>query len=115
MDATPARVAEAAERGAGVGVKKRAGRLPMLDGLRAISILLVVFSHLQATRGFPAFTSVNRAVGDLGELGVRVFFVISGFLITHLLLEEKRHAVAAFDELMAQRVGECPGFGQKSA
>ncbi len=71
-------------------VGTRVRRLPMLDGLRAISVALVVFSHLQATRGFPTFAPLAPIVGDLGSLGVRVFFVFSGFLITHLLIEEER-------------------------
>ncbi len=63
-------------------------RIPSLDGLRAISILLVIASHLLGTRGFPVTARAVGAVGDFGYLGVRVFFVISGFLITSLLLAE---------------------------
>jgi peptidoglycan/LPS O-acetylase OafA/YrhL len=62
-------------------------RIPSLDGLRAISIVMVLFGHLAGTRGFP----VPLAVGNFfnsAELGVHVFFVISGFLITQLLLDE---------------------------
>jgi peptidoglycan/LPS O-acetylase OafA/YrhL len=62
-------------------------RIPSLDGLRAISIALVLVGHLAGTRGFPLTQSSVRAL-DLGALGVRVFFVISGFLITSLLLSE---------------------------
>jgi peptidoglycan/LPS O-acetylase OafA/YrhL len=62
-------------------------RIPSLDGLRAVSIGMVVFSHLAGTRGFPISTKVANIL-PLGELGVRVFFVISGFLITNLLLDE---------------------------
>ncbi|MEJ6488474.1 acyltransferase family protein [Leucobacter sp. USCH14] len=56
----------------------RAGRLGGLDGLRAIAVGLVLCYHL-----FP---------GSLpgGFLGVDVFFAISGFLITTLLLREHR-------------------------
>jgi peptidoglycan/LPS O-acetylase OafA/YrhL len=64
------------------------GRIRSLDGLRAASIVLVLLAHLGGTRGFFARQAVSHA-GDLGNLGVRVFFVISGFLITHLLLVEK--------------------------
>ena len=60
-------------------------RIPSLDGLRAISISFVLFAHLAGTRGFPLPVSVGTT---LGELGVRVFFVISGFLVTCLLLGE---------------------------
>jgi peptidoglycan/LPS O-acetylase OafA/YrhL len=50
--------------------------LPVLDGLRAISILLVVFSHADLGNIVP------------GGLGVTVFFVISGFLITRQMIAE---------------------------
>jgi peptidoglycan/LPS O-acetylase OafA/YrhL len=62
-------------------------RIPSLDGLRAISIGLVLLGHLAGTQFFP----LSEAIGyhlNLAELGVRVFFVISGFLITGLLLDE---------------------------
>ena len=62
-------------------------RIASLDGLRAVSIALVLFSHLVGTDYFPLPVEVGRFFG-LGELGVRVFFVISGFLITNLLLQE---------------------------
>jgi peptidoglycan/LPS O-acetylase OafA/YrhL len=60
--------------------------LPSLDGLRAISISLVLLGHLSRTRNF---TSVDLGVGDYSHLGVVVFFVISGFLITRLMLLER--------------------------
>lgn len=63
------------------------GRIPCLDGMRAISILGVAYAHAHATRGFPHIPGLSM-LGDLGNLGVRVFFVISGFLITFLLLKE---------------------------
>jgi peptidoglycan/LPS O-acetylase OafA/YrhL len=63
--------------------------LPGLDGLRALSIFLVFFSHAQGTAGFPPVPGWLWHAGDLGNLGVRVFFVISGFLITLLLLREE--------------------------
>lgn len=50
-------------------------RLPALDGLRAVAILLVVASHL-VSHGIP------------GGLGVTLFFFISGFIITRMLLNE---------------------------
>lgn len=66
-----------------------AGRIPSLDGLRAISILAVLFGHLIGTRNFVTTETWNGlGLGDLAHLGVRVFFVISGFLITSLLLQE---------------------------
>jgi peptidoglycan/LPS O-acetylase OafA/YrhL len=59
-------------------------RIPSLDGLRAISIACVLLAHLSGTRHF-----VRWDVFELyGNFGVRVFFVISGYLITSLLLKE---------------------------
>src|SRR5689334_14518048 len=68
------------------GVTSR--RLPSLDGFRAVSIGLVVIGHLAGSHGFLSFGVVGKA-GDLGNLGVRTFFVISGFLITGLLAAER--------------------------
>jgi peptidoglycan/LPS O-acetylase OafA/YrhL len=68
-------------------MNKDSKRIPSLDGLRAISIGLVILSHLFGTRGFFLPTWVGN-IFALGELGVRVFFVISGFLITSILIKE---------------------------
>jgi peptidoglycan/LPS O-acetylase OafA/YrhL len=60
-------------------------RIPSLDGFRAVSIILVLIAHSRLCVGFPAqFADVARH----GRIGVTVFFVISGFLITSLLLNE---------------------------
>lgn len=69
-------------------MSQAARRIPSLDGLRAISIALVIVSHLLGTRGFPVGPRAMGAIGDFGYLGVRVFFVISGYLITSLLFAE---------------------------
>ncbi|WP_248762427.1 acyltransferase family protein [Paenibacillus sp. ATY16] len=52
--------------------------MPGLDGLRAIAVFAVIAYHF----GWPAASG--------GLLGVGVFFVLSGYLITDLLLEERR-------------------------
>ncbi len=64
-------------------------KIPSLDGLRAVSIALVLFSHLLGTRGFPI--ALSTLLGAAGSFGVRIFFVISGLLITTLLLREHTH------------------------
>ncbi len=64
-----------------------AGKIPSLDGLRGIAIMLVLIGHLHATPNFPEL-GLEHLLGDYGLLGVRVFFVISGYLITTLLLRE---------------------------
>src|SRR5690348_1097885 len=61
-------------------------RVACLDGLRALSIALVLAGHLVGTRGFPRLDPVLFA--SLSMLGVRVFFVISGFLITTILFDQ---------------------------
>jgi peptidoglycan/LPS O-acetylase OafA/YrhL len=66
-------------------VSARGNHLPSLDGLRAISIVLVIIGHLSGTRGFG---KLDLGIGDYAHLGVVVFFVISGFLISSLLIGE---------------------------
>jgi peptidoglycan/LPS O-acetylase OafA/YrhL len=51
--------------------------LPALDGLRAVAVFTVMIYHYTDSRWVP------------GDLGVSLFFVISGFLITLLLLRER--------------------------
>ena len=55
--------------------------LPGLDGLRALSIIIVLAGHF--------FMNTNYRDTFVGSIGVDIFFVISGFLITSLLLKEK--------------------------
>jgi peptidoglycan/LPS O-acetylase OafA/YrhL len=66
---------------------------PNLTGLRAIAVLLVFFHHynqilnLFGHRGIPIYF-----LDSAGEIGVLLFFVLSGFLITNLLLHEEKIA-----------------------
>jgi len=57
------------------------------DSLRAISILMVMISHLLPA-GY-AFYETRLWIVVSGDTGVRIFFTLSGFLITSLLLKEK--------------------------
>lgn len=66
-----------------------------IDGLRAVAVLLVLLNHAQV----PFFSG--------GFLGVDVFFVISGYLITSILLREMGHGTfsyASFLERRARRI-----------
>ena len=60
----------------------RSSYLPSIDGLRALSIILVLGQHCRSTSAFPS--GLDALFGWIfdGNLGVRFFFVISGFLIT---------------------------------
>src|SRR5687767_11217120 len=57
---------------------------PVLDGLRALAILLVLFHHVPGSGGH-----LLEALHSNARYGVSVFFVISGFLISTLFLREK--------------------------
>ena len=66
-----------------------------IDGLRAIAVLLVILFHA----GFSAFSG--------GYVGVDVFFVISGYLITTIIindLERDRFSIIEFYERRARRI-----------
>lgn len=62
-------------------------RLQSIDGWRAVSILFVLIQHSVSKEGWPRVFK-NSAFEALGGVGVRFFFVISGFLITWLLIKE---------------------------
>lgn len=65
---------------------------PNLNGLRFIAALLVIIHHIEQIKyiyGMPNDFS-SSFVQIIGELGVILFFVLSGFLITYLLLEEEK-------------------------
>jgi peptidoglycan/LPS O-acetylase OafA/YrhL len=63
------------------------GRIPSLDGLRALAVLLVFYEHAMVTSGFPQVARLPRL--NPGPFGVQIFFVISGFLITTLMLRQQ--------------------------
>ncbi|MGE0269500.1 MAG: acyltransferase family protein [Candidatus Omnitrophota bacterium] len=70
---------------------------PFLDGLRALSIIWVISHHIlvffdPSALGKPWFIPV-LLYAKMGMLGVDMFFVISGFLITGLLLNDLENKV----------------------
>lgn len=99
----------------------REERNRMIDGWRGISVLLVIASHLKGYRFADHFAATSlkdilaasaidwpklgwnvilRILAPMGELGVAIFFVISGYLITRIMLGEAekrgRPSIAAF-------------------
>lgn len=66
------------------------GHLPALDGLRAIAVLMVVWHHAWGRREPATLVETGfRAVSETGWAGVDLFFVLSGFLITRILLRHR--------------------------
>jgi len=64
-------------------------RIKSLDGIRAISIFMVLLGHCADTIG-PVITDNNIfPFFANARLGVRIFFVISGYLITTILIKER--------------------------
>jgi peptidoglycan/LPS O-acetylase OafA/YrhL len=56
-------------------------KIPELDGLRGIAVVLVLIRHIPVS-------DMQNPIFPGGFLGVSIFFVLSGYLITRLLIEE---------------------------
>ena len=91
-----------------VSTKGHPRSIPSLDGLRAIAVLGVLAAHC----GIPQFVAwklasyhlglASRLIDvDWGDLGVSTFFVISGFLITTLLV--KKSALPSLSDFYTRR------------
>ena len=65
---------------------------PVIDGLRAVAIILVILFHASPSR-MPA-----------GFIGVDVFFVISGFLITRLIDAQVRAGEFSYIDFFTRRL-----------
>ncbi len=70
--------------------ERRAVRYAGLDGLRAFCIFLVFVEHANWTEGYPIWLrdALRTLPDSLGGFGVQAFFVISGFLITSILIRD---------------------------
>ncbi len=86
-------------------------KYPSINGLRAFSVILVVISHLSLQfdifEKLIAFKWIRPMTSFLrdGQLGVNIFFVISGFLITsRLLQEEKNYGSISLKNFFIRRV-----------
>ncbi len=65
---------------------------PALNGLRFWAALLVVIHHIEQTKMFFGYPHIFKIpfIDNIGSIGVSLFFVLSGFLITYLLLQEQK-------------------------
>lgn len=65
----------------------RRDHIPELDGLRGIAVLLVLWHHVNSP------TILPELPGWFGRFGVHLFFVLSGFLITRILMYNRQHGI----------------------
>ena len=65
---------------------------PELDGIRSIAIILVLFFHCRIIATPQSFSEkIYYKFAEVGWVGVDLFFVLSGFLITGILLDTIDH------------------------
>ena len=81
---------------------------PNLNGLRFIAAFLVIIHHIEQIKSFlkiDNYLEVIPFVGIIGKLGVVLFFVLSGFLITYLLLaEEQKYKKISIKKFYIRRI-----------
>jgi len=79
---------------------------PALDGLRGLAILLVIPHNLDAFDSNRSFEWLPAAISHIGWIGVQIFFVLSGFLITGQLLAARgtRNYLSSFFGRRALRI-----------
>lgn len=70
-------------------VRAEPGHIPALDGVRGIAVLLVLMNNLYPGEPHTFVDGVLYLVSNTGWTGVDLFFVLSGFLITGILLDTK--------------------------
>ncbi len=64
-------------------------RLPALDGLRAVAAVLVVLTHAAFLTGATTSAGLPGLLMGRGDLGVAIFFALSGFLLHHRMLHDQ--------------------------
>jgi peptidoglycan/LPS O-acetylase OafA/YrhL len=69
-------------------------RIPTLDGWRALAVFMVLLSHFQP--GYRGHVIWGMQWLNLGQHGVQIFFVLSGYLITANLLREEKIKLGRF-------------------
>jgi peptidoglycan/LPS O-acetylase OafA/YrhL len=83
---------------------KQSTYIPTLDGWRAVSIALVILHHSQVRCTVPFLGAVLQSLSKVGEIGVELFFAISGLLIcSRLLDEESKHGTISLKGFYLRR------------
>ena len=90
-----------------------------LDGLRGVAVLMVMASHYAGSMSVLGLAAIDRLPFRFGWAGVDVFFALSGFLITGILLDAKGQPLF-FRNFYARRVlricplyySSCSGCGR---
>lgn len=70
--------------------KAQPAHIPTLDALRAAAVLMVLWSHIPVV-STPGVVRLLRSLLNPGYLGVDLFFVLSGFLITRILIADREN------------------------
>jgi peptidoglycan/LPS O-acetylase OafA/YrhL len=87
-------------------VKKISIYFPGLNGLRFFAALAVIITHVELLKSQLSIENywTNMIIFNLGGLGVYFFFVLSGFLITYLLLAEKEQGTISVRKFYLRRI-----------
>ncbi len=90
----------------GVTKVRREGRVPELDGLRGIAVLTVMIYHFSIVKRVTdsGIDAAYYKIAAMGWAGVDLFFVLSGYLITGILLEAKGNSQHYFRSFYLRRV-----------
>lgn len=77
--------------------------IPALDGLRGFAVLLVIVQHFVTLEPSSPASMLVRLVAASGWVGVDLFFLLSGFLITGILLDARNEGLLALRPFYARR------------
>ena len=79
-------------------------KIETLDGLRGFAALLVLWAHFPILHGsIGSFSKLLSTYTYAGYIGVDIFFALSGFLITRILLTEKQEGHLSFKRFYLKR------------
>src|SRR5215217_4621282 len=77
-------------------------RIDTLDGLRGFAALLIIITHFPIIYNFSFIHKLSKFL-EFNYLGVDIFFVLSGFLITRILIKEKNTGALSFRNFYLKR------------